>query len=581
MERITYFERYRVSVNEDGTPRELSRHGAAVTYKAVDLQSGDPVALKVIPLSAVDPTAREEFEQRARTVQHVEHANVAPLRAFVVDADSYILASEYPSGDSVASWVSTQGPFAVDATLRVGLQVVSALQAAAFHALTHAAIEPSNIVIVPGTTTDGAWPSIKLTNLDTAGLRFVDSAAQLPAPQFASPEQLRGQPVDFPSEIYSLGATLCFMLTGRAPLGVTPTEDGGEAKLPANLRRLPRNVRDLLLDMLRPLAAERPQDPVAFAERLREVLASIERRRSGRKIVAAIGPAGAAVLQDRRRVAWPIRPLAIAAGAVALAAIAALVIAQPIKSLLHKRSNVAEIGVPVGIPQPQAAAVATNQTPPQPVAAASVPAATPTAPIAAASPLEQRVEPPPTDLAPERKASEDTERVAANSEKNEPAAPAEGPAASDQHPVQKPRHATAKTRESNDRIASNETARDDVQEQPATNTSGEVTTPSTTTTKRRIVARNSDEEQATDDTAQQDQVAPRTLRGGMQRARFVGTTPDGEWIFEAPSGPAIADLPQDPDSARSSHRRRHRVRQPADVAPDEPHTVLPALPPDD
>src|SRR3954468_376190 len=225
MERITFFERYRISVDDAGKPREITRNGSAVTYRAVDLQSGEPVALKVIPIPSVDSEAREQLQERARSAQHVEHENVARLLAFIPDKDDFVFVSELTLGETIADWVAAHGPLASDATLRVALQVVSALQAAAFHGLTHAAIEPSNVVIVPGASADGGWPAIKLMNLDSAGVPIVSPEQHTPligtavAPQFAAPEQLRNGTVDFRSEIYSLGATMCFMLTGLAPLG--------------------------------------------------------------------------------------------------------------------------------------------------------------------------------------------------------------------------------------------------------------------------------------------------------------------------------------------------------------------------
>ena len=130
MERLTFFERYRVSVSDSGQPREVGRSGAAVTYRAVDLQSGEPVALKVIPMRAVDVDAREQFEERVRAAQHIEHVNIVKLLAFIVDTTDYVLISEYPQGETIASWIAAHGPLAPDAALRIGLQVVSGLNAA-------------------------------------------------------------------------------------------------------------------------------------------------------------------------------------------------------------------------------------------------------------------------------------------------------------------------------------------------------------------------------------------------------------------------------------------------------------------
>jgi hypothetical protein len=76
---------------------------------------------------------------------------------------------------------------------------------------------------------------------------------------------------------------------------------------------------------------------------------------------------------------------------------------------------------------------------------------------------------------------------------------------------------------------------------------------------------------------------PPTPRG-TERAKFVGTTPDGEWIFDVPSGTGVVQLPPGEDAQRPRHRRRpHRVQPDVEAVPAEPGepTVLRALPPDE
>ena len=62
MERTTFLGHYRISVDHNGAPRELGRAGTAITYEAIDERSGETVALKLIPVSSIDPAAREQFE---------------------------------------------------------------------------------------------------------------------------------------------------------------------------------------------------------------------------------------------------------------------------------------------------------------------------------------------------------------------------------------------------------------------------------------------------------------------------------------------------------------------------------------
>lgn len=616
MERITFFERYRISVDDAGNPREITRSGAAVTYRAVDLQSGEPVALKVIPIGSVGAESREQLQERARATQHVEHQNVARLLAFIVDKDDYVFVSELTHGDTVAQWVATHGPLAPDATLRVALQVVSGLQAAAFHGLTHAAIEPSNILIVPGVASDGGWPAIKLLNLDSAGVPIASPEQHAPlvgtaaAPQFAAPEQLHSGIADFRSEIYSLGATMCFMLTGLAPLGVTSDGRSGESKLPAKLRRLPRNLRELLLDMLRPNAEERPQDPVAFAERIRLVLGSLERRRPSRR--AAQPPPNVAPVMpfQYRRPPSFIRPIAIAAGVVALGAIAALLIAQPIRAIWGRHQDVSHIGVPVGVPETQAspATIVQSSPPPTTTAAAAQPAEAPAQPAATAAQIASANSEAPAQQQPAAlRPAETAVPEAQNAEAKIASAPAAAPAATAEEAenarvaANPPRTASAE----NANVVRSEHSTEPAspaegsaqpaaaQSAPAEKSDARVATASSSANQSQAAPQPSrarvTKKGAANTTRRQSSAARQTgnppqVRRETQTARFVGTTGNGEWIFEAPSGDAILDLRNDEQDRRNSRRRRHqREEVQPQAVPAEPvgPEVRRALPPDE
>ncbi len=172
MEETTFFKHYRICVNEDGSPNEVGRTGAATNYKAIDTRSKEPVTLQLIPLAIVDRTKRKQFKERARTAQKLDHVNIAKVLAVGVEHDYFGLVSEYLEGETVDSWVVAHGPMPADAVLRIGLQVVRAVAAAAFFGLTHRAIQPSNLMIVPGQSPDGGWPFVKLLNFGLAGLEL-------------------------------------------------------------------------------------------------------------------------------------------------------------------------------------------------------------------------------------------------------------------------------------------------------------------------------------------------------------------------------------------------------------------------
>src|SRR5713226_8880511 len=374
MEQTTFFEHYRVC--EDESAHEVSRTGAAINYKAIDTRSKEPVQLQLIPVATVEPTKLQQLKERAETAEKLDHVNIAKSFAVGVEHDYFALVSEHFEGETADSWIVANGPMAADAALRVGLQVVRAIGAAAFFNLTHRAIQPSNLMIVPGQSPDGGWPFVKLLNFGLAGLELHSDSAEASelaptiSPQFASPEQRANGEIDFRSEMYSLGATMCFLLTGAAPLAVSGMKARLRIKRLPELRRAPKPLHNLLVYLLRENPENRPQDPVALEKQMRDCLTKIERRQAiGRKLGL---PLAAVVPRKSKQPKQPATPLAqvlrgfAAVAVLILAAAAAAEYFFPDKIPYFRRSE--QIGVPVGVPD--AAKFAT--TPSQATTAAPV-----------------------------------------------------------------------------------------------------------------------------------------------------------------------------------------------------------------
>src|SRR6266480_2309219 len=364
MERTTFLEHYRICVNRDGAPHELNRTGAVITYKAVDERTDETVGLKLIPIARIDPTTREQFEQDARASERIKHVNIAKVFDFGHEEDHFVYVSEFLQGEPLASWVEEHGPMPADAVLRVAEQIVSALSTASFHKLTHCAIQPSNLMIVPGSTPEGGWPFVKLMNFGLAGLKIEsDGAGEREgsfsvAPPFASPEQLQHATIDFRSEVYSLGATMYFLLTASAP----PTDLRRQ-----QLRVFPKALRNLLGNMLRHDPDQRPKDPVALEEMIRACMARIERRQV---MARRLGIPLAAVIPRKSRA--PSTPfaqvlrgiLAFAALLLAAGVLATFFLPDDINPFRHRTAAKEVIGVPVGVPETAPSAPRTTNTAP-------------------------------------------------------------------------------------------------------------------------------------------------------------------------------------------------------------------------
>src|SRR5205809_6357469 len=367
MEPTTFFEHYRTC--EDDSAHEVSRTGAAINYKAIDTRSHEPVRLQLIPVTTIEPAKLQQLKERAETAEKLDHVNIAKTFAVGVEHDYLALVSEHFEGETADSWIVANGPMPADAALRAGLQVVRAIGAAAFFNLTHRAIQPSNLMIVPGESPDGGWPFVKLLNFGLAGLELHSDSAEARelapsiSPEFASPEQRANGEIDFRAEMYSLGATMCVLLTGAAPRAVSGMKARLRIQRLPELRRAPKPLHNLLVYLLLENPENRPQDPVALEKEMRDCLTKIERRQAiGRKLGI---PLAAVIPKKSKRPKEPATPIAQVLGGVVafavfiLAAAAAAEFFFPDKIPFFRRSG--KVGVPIGVPDASKFASAPTQ----------------------------------------------------------------------------------------------------------------------------------------------------------------------------------------------------------------------------
>ena len=199
--------------------KRLGSGGMGAVYLAEDTALGRKIALKVLPRDkARNPTLVARFEAEAKAAAGLSHDNIVAVYE-AGGADGYLyIALEYVDGTDVFELVTKRGPLPVKRTIDIIRQVTSALDHAAERGIVHRDIKPANLLIRSNGT-------VKLTDLGLA--RSIEAASDagitraghtVGTVDYMPPEQARDSKLaDVRSDLYSLGCTWFFMLTGRVP----------------------------------------------------------------------------------------------------------------------------------------------------------------------------------------------------------------------------------------------------------------------------------------------------------------------------------------------------------------------------
>src|SRR5262249_1452804 len=280
--RYAHFE---VETGADGFPVELGAGAMAITYRARDTVLNSLVALKVIDRKvAQNPGARSRFLREARAAANIRHPNVARVTYYGEQDGECFYAMELVEGETLEARVRRDGPMPLGVALDIIEQAARALAAAEACGVVHRDIKPSNVML-ESDPSDAL--RVKLIDYGVAkvmGAQTESAADQTHAgfigtPAFASPEQFAGAgqvPVDTRSDIYSLGVTLWYLLTGRTPfVGRTMEEIRARQANDLPLEQLkgphlPGQVISLLKSMLATDPNDRPQTA-------RELLSAVRR----------------------------------------------------------------------------------------------------------------------------------------------------------------------------------------------------------------------------------------------------------------------------------------------------------------
>ena len=206
--------------------RLLGRGGMASVYLARDAELDRPVALKVLAQHlAGDHEFRRRFLREARLAARLSHPNVVQVYDAGEDDDRPFIVMEYVPGTTLAEVLARRGPLPCSDALQIAHQAALGLQSAHDAGLVHRDIKPQNLLV----RDDGV---VKIADFGIARAAELSRVTQLGTvlgtAAYLSPEQARGDEVTGSADIYSLGAVLYELLTGRPPFEFSSLAELGE-----------------------------------------------------------------------------------------------------------------------------------------------------------------------------------------------------------------------------------------------------------------------------------------------------------------------------------------------------------------
>jgi serine/threonine protein kinase len=232
--------------------RRLGEGGMSYVYRAQDVQTGAAVAVKILlPRLSRDPAAVERLRREANIATRLDHPNVCPILR-MGEADRMIyLVMPYLEGEPLSEHETRRGPFPLAEAIPLLVQICHGLQHAHELQIIHRDLKPENVMLVPDGTTDDGQAHYRAVVMDfglakerRAGpevAKLTATGIVLGTPEFMSPEQIRGKPLDGRSDVYAIGILAFELFTGQLPFAGKSAQE----TMIARLRGSPAKLRDL------------------------------------------------------------------------------------------------------------------------------------------------------------------------------------------------------------------------------------------------------------------------------------------------------------------------------------------------
>jgi predicted Ser/Thr protein kinase len=219
MQRLDLPERYQVL-------EEIGTGGMGVIFKGKHRTTGADLAIKVMhPHHSSNPSHLLRFEQEARTATTLHHPNIVVVHDFgVTERSIAFLVMEWLNGLNLEMVMKQSGKLSLNRFVHIFEQCAAALSHSHKKGIIHRDVKPSNIILM---STETATDFVKivdfgiakvLTSDDEDTLQLTQTGEVLGSPKFMSPEQCMGKPMDYRSDIYSLGCVMYEAIVGVPPL---------------------------------------------------------------------------------------------------------------------------------------------------------------------------------------------------------------------------------------------------------------------------------------------------------------------------------------------------------------------------
>ncbi len=254
---------------------ELGAGGMGKVFRVLDKTVDQEIALKIVKYDiAWDPRTRERLREELKAAREVNHRNVARVHDLNESDGVPYITMQYIRGENLRLLINKVGKLDAEQAIRFAIQVCQGLSEAHHQKVVHRDLKPQNIMI------DESGQALIM---DFGLARLMSSVERGPygvregTPAYISPEQIEGRPVDLRSDIYSLGAVLYEMLTGRPPF----MADTREALLTKHLREAPQDPRELVANipagLCRAILKCLEKDPALRFQSAAEVTAELRR----------------------------------------------------------------------------------------------------------------------------------------------------------------------------------------------------------------------------------------------------------------------------------------------------------------